>query len=222
MVRRLPVRPNLTHLRNEAKAALRDHRGKDIACCGFLRGLKHLAGASDAQVLAAELTLTDVQHALAINYGYPSWAKLKARVEHSAPPMQVAPPARWYHGSSRALDTLREGSAVTPILELARAFAHRPSRVDINIREEDMAPSRSVVIEHDGTQGGFLYEVTVADPAADLRPHPESTMAPGEEMPDDAGIAAGVVGVAGGRRFGPTGVCGHDGNTSPGPARGPQ
>ncbi len=41
---------------------------------------------------------------------------------------------------------------------------------------------RRVEIVHDGQMDGYLYEVQVSDPAVDLRPHPESTLAPGEEM----------------------------------------
>jgi hypothetical protein len=182
MARSLPVRPSLTHLKHEAKAILRAQRAGDRACCAVLRNLKTLAAAPDERILGAQLSLTEVQHALASDYGYPSWAKLKKRVEKTAPPMQEHPAARWYHGSPKAIDELRAGSTVTPIPQLARAFAHRPGRLDINIRENDETHRRTVTIEHDGKSAGFLYEVAVADPARDLRPHPESTLAPGEEM----------------------------------------
>lgn len=155
MVRPLPVRPSLTHARNEAKAILRAHRRKERGCCAVLRHLKKLGDASDDQILATELTLADVQYALAVDYGYASWAKLKVRVEQSAPPILVHPPMRWFHGSPYRLATLRPGSTVTPIVELARAFAHGPARVNINIREDDIAPNRSVVIEHNGKREGL-------------------------------------------------------------------
>ncbi len=79
-------------------------------------------------------------------------------------------------------DHLRAGSTVTPILELARAFAHRPRNVSIQIHENNEQNFRRVEIVHDGQMDGYLYEVQVSDPAVDLRPHPESTLAPGEEM----------------------------------------
>ncbi len=182
MSRLLPVRPSLTHLRNEAKAILRAHRDENAACCRVLRNLKPFAKASDEEILAASVSLADVQHALAADYGYPTWALLKQRVERTAPPIRLSPSPRWYHGSPHELQSLRAGSTVTPILELAEAFAHRPDRVNINIRENDQEPSRTIIIEHNGRQAGFVYEVHVDDPSADLRPHPESTMAPGEEM----------------------------------------
>ena len=182
MARSLPNRPNLDHLRHEAKAILRAHRNRDRSCCEVLRKLKQLAEAPNEKIIAAEVTLADVQHALAMDYGYPSWPKLKRRVEQTAPPMRESPPARWFHGSPESLHTLRKGSTVTPIAELARAFAHRPSRVGIEVHENDDAGARQVTIEHDGRRDGFLYEVEVGDPATDLLPHTGSTMAPGEEM----------------------------------------
>jgi SAM-dependent methyltransferase len=183
MTRSLPSRPSLDHLKNQAKALLRAHRSGDRQSCPVLRNLPRLAEASDEQTLAATLTLADVQHALAREYGFESWPKLKQRLSQLAPPMRVNPPRRWYHGSPKALDVLAAGSTVTPIPELARAFAHRPGRVDIKIHERgEEEIRRTVEIEHNGQREGFLYEVEVTDEATDLRPHPESTMSPGEEM----------------------------------------
>lgn len=100
--------------------------------------------------------------------------------EARSEPICMAEEGVWYHGSPLPLETLRAGSTVTPIPELARAFAHKPSRVGISIREAD--GERTVTIEHNGRQEGFLYRVGVADPSADLRQHPTSRLAPGEEM----------------------------------------
>ena len=58
MSRDLPLNPNLEHLKKQAKALL-----------AKLRQQK------------ADATLVDAQHALAREYGFPSWPKLKAQVE---------------------------------------------------------------------------------------------------------------------------------------------
>jgi endonuclease YncB( thermonuclease family) len=58
MSRVLPPRPNLEHLRNQAKDLLHDWQQRK----------------PDAQ-------LADAQHAIALEYGFPSWPKLKAHVE---------------------------------------------------------------------------------------------------------------------------------------------
>ena len=58
MSRDLPARPNLDHLKKQAKELLRTLREQD----------------PDAQLVGA-------QHALAREYGFPSWPRLKAHVE---------------------------------------------------------------------------------------------------------------------------------------------
>ena len=67
MSRDLPSRPDLEHLKKQAKALLRSMRERD-----------------------ANATLADALHALARDYGFASWPKLKARVEATPPPL---PPA---------------------------------------------------------------------------------------------------------------------------------
>ena len=67
MSRDLPSRPDLEHLKKQAKALLRSMRERD-----------------------ANATLADALHALARDYGFASWPKLKAHVESAAPPL---PPA---------------------------------------------------------------------------------------------------------------------------------
>lgn len=65
MSRHLPARPNLEHLKKQAKDLL-----------------------SELQRRNPGLQLADAQHALAREYGFPSWPKLKAHVEllEGAPP----------------------------------------------------------------------------------------------------------------------------------------
>ena len=97
-----------------------------------------------------------------------------------APALRTDPPRRWYHGSPRRLDRLAAGSTVTPVMELASAFSHKPRRLEFEIAEGDNR--RRAEIRHDGTQPGYLFEVVVEDPEADLRQHPGSRLASGEEL----------------------------------------
>lgn len=62
MSRQLPLNPNLNHLRKQAKELLRELRQQDPA-----------------------LQLADAQHAIARDYGFASWPKLKAHVEPQQP-----------------------------------------------------------------------------------------------------------------------------------------
>jgi hypothetical protein len=64
MSRDLPQRPNLDHLRKQARTVLRSMR-------------EHRADA----------TLADALHAVAREYGFASWPKLKAHIEAPPPPL---------------------------------------------------------------------------------------------------------------------------------------
>ncbi|MBN1270105.1 MAG: hypothetical protein JXB04_10990 [Kiritimatiellae bacterium] len=81
MSRELPAQPNLRNLRNQAKTLLKAHGRGDASVCGTLRLLRRFAEATDAQILGAKVSLTDVQYALAMDYGFASWNRLRAHVE---------------------------------------------------------------------------------------------------------------------------------------------
>jgi len=95
-------------------------------------------------------------------------------------PILYRPPREWFHGSPLRLEFVQEGSTVTPIIELARVFAHKPARVELNTEEHGI--TRTTTITHNGQFDGYLYRVLVENPEADLRQHPTSAFAPGEEM----------------------------------------
>ena len=104
------------------------------------------------------------------------------RDEDRAPPMTLQPHTRWYHGSPNRLTVLREGSTATPVRELAKAFSHKPRTLNVDIPDGVPLGERVVRISHDGTRPGYLHVVGVSDPAKDLRQHPGSGFALGEEM----------------------------------------
>ena len=78
MPRSLPSRPSLEYVRKEAKRLLAAHRNGDSSLRDVLRCLRRFAGASDHDMLAADVSLQEVQHALAQDYGFRSWARLRA------------------------------------------------------------------------------------------------------------------------------------------------
>lgn len=97
------------------------------------------------------------------------------------PRLTLRPHTEWFHGNPERIETLPVGATVTPIAALARAFAHKPGKVEFNVAfGEDGA--QTVTIRHTGARPGFLYRVQVADPVAQLEPRPKSPMAEGEEM----------------------------------------
>ena len=99
-----------------------------------------------------------------------------------APPVFIGEHTEWYHGSPRRLQILQSGSTVTPVIAYARAMSHKPTELGIQIRENTDAGERRVTFKHNGARHGYLYRVLVDDPSRDVRQHPESSGAAGEEV----------------------------------------
>jgi ankyrin repeat protein len=74
MTRRLPDRPDFDHLKKQAKQLLRGLVSRDPQALERYR-------ATLSRPAPAEPKLADAQHALAVEYGFTSWPKLKAHVE---------------------------------------------------------------------------------------------------------------------------------------------
>lgn len=77
----LPARPNIDHLRKQAKQLLKAHNAGDPSACSTLRRLHRFTNATDDEILAAPFTLKEVQFALAMEYGFKDWDALKHHVE---------------------------------------------------------------------------------------------------------------------------------------------
>jgi len=81
-VRPLPSKPNLDHLKYQAKDLLRDHALRDLGAAQRIREFHpRFAGATDTEVFDAHLRLSDTQLAIARESGFPSWARLKRHIE---------------------------------------------------------------------------------------------------------------------------------------------
>ena len=122
MSRDLPPNPNLEHLKKQAKALLENLRQRN-----------------------ADATLVDAQHALAREYGFPSWPKLKAHLEAAAAPT-AAPEApkpkrlfdRFTMATRQALFFSRYESATLGRLQI------RPEHVLLGIIRGDGRSSRDL------------------------------------------------------------------------------
>jgi Lon protease-like protein len=91
MQRALPPRPNLDHLKSQAKDLLDAHRRRDREAFERIRSaVPAYANKSDDAIAASPFALHDAQSAIAREYGFVSWAALRANV---AGPPKVAPPA---------------------------------------------------------------------------------------------------------------------------------
>ena len=85
-VRPLPENPNLQHLKYQAKDLLKEHAAHSAAAAQRIREFHpRWANASDAAIFAAKLSLSAAQLAIAREYGYSSWPKLKRRIEQPRP-----------------------------------------------------------------------------------------------------------------------------------------
>jgi ankyrin repeat protein len=85
MKKELPVRPSLEQLKKQAKAILKGQQTADSEILARIQEhhpkfRKSKLGA----ITKVRFTLTDAQHTLANEYGFKSWANLKARVEQKA------------------------------------------------------------------------------------------------------------------------------------------
>lgn len=81
-VKRLPSNPNLDHLRYQAKDLLKGYAARNLGVAQRIREFHpHFNGATDARIFDAQLNLSDAQLAIAREYGFPSWARLKAHIE---------------------------------------------------------------------------------------------------------------------------------------------
>ena len=121
MSRDLPPNPNLEHLKKQAKALLDTMRQRN-----------------------ADATLVDAQHALAREYGFPSWPKLKAHVEAATQQPSIGVPesppifARFTMASKQALFFSRHESAKQGRLKI------RPEHVLLGVIRSDGRSSRDL------------------------------------------------------------------------------
>jgi hypothetical protein len=81
-VKRLPPNPCLNHLKYQAKDLLKAHAARDPGVAQRLREF-HLrfSNASDPEILAASLKLSDALLAIARERGFPSWTRLKSHID---------------------------------------------------------------------------------------------------------------------------------------------
>lgn len=89
MSRQLPPRPSLEYLKKEAKDILGAHGRRDPTACAVLKNLRQFAGARDEDILTTPLPLSEVQFALALDYGFAGWNELVAQV--TGQPVEGAP-----------------------------------------------------------------------------------------------------------------------------------
>ena len=78
----LPARPNLEHLRNQAKDLLKAYRsGQPSAIERFRTSLSHYSRLTDDDLRRLSLPLGDAQRVVAVEYGFQTWLHMRSYVE---------------------------------------------------------------------------------------------------------------------------------------------
>src|SRR5882757_6499965 len=84
--RQLPEEPDLDHLKAQARDLLAASSHGDPRACQRVREFHpRLANLTDERITHANLSWSDGLFVIAREYGYASWARLKARVESAKP-----------------------------------------------------------------------------------------------------------------------------------------
>ncbi len=147
-MRELPPRPNLDQLKKQAKDIHRAHQRGDASCCEVLRWLHRFAGAGDELVLALPVSLSEVQHALAMDYGFTGWASLRSFVERMRSDPQPYPsvPTEVVRGWQSTVDVLAE-------------VMHVPAALIMRLHSEEIEVLLSSRSEGNPYQRGDLEKV---------------------------------------------------------------
>jgi Lon protease-like protein len=91
MPRELPPRPNLEHLKKQAKELLHAHQAGEADALERIREhLPALAGSAPEQIAQASFALHDAQSVIAREYGFHSWNELREAVAARATPFSEA------------------------------------------------------------------------------------------------------------------------------------
>ena len=86
----LPARPNLEHLRKQAKDLLKAYRtGESTALLRFRKFLPRLANAADEHLAEVSLSLRDAQRVIAAEYGFDGWTQLKDHLDELTPSKMI-------------------------------------------------------------------------------------------------------------------------------------
>ena len=121
MPKQLPARANLEQLKNQAKALLRAHRAaKPEAIRTIQEHHPRWTHSTEAEIQSARLTLSDAQLAIARQYGFDSWARLKNHVRLSEPAPSV----------EALVNAFRDAAGRGDLAALNKMLAANPGLID--------------------------------------------------------------------------------------------
>ncbi len=91
MTRLLPLRANLENLKKQGKKLLRSHKQGNRKSVPVLKLLSRFSKASPEEILGSQLSLQEVQHAIALEYGFKKWTDLRNHIEAQQREMKGKP-----------------------------------------------------------------------------------------------------------------------------------
>src|SRR5580658_1741845 len=81
MTRKLPLRPSLEQLKKQAKTILKGQRAAEPRAIERIRlSNPRWQRLTDAEIAATPFTLADAQRAIANEFGFENWSRLKAHI----------------------------------------------------------------------------------------------------------------------------------------------
>jgi hypothetical protein len=131
MARSLSPKPSLEHLRKQAKDLLRAHGAGKASVCATLRLLRRFENASDRDILGADVTLQEVQYAVALEYGFENWSALKEHVE-GAKARRAAGGVLHVHCGDSSADTLRNSGVPGDVRVWCDPLCEGPTPVGVS------------------------------------------------------------------------------------------
>ncbi|MBT3271090.1 hypothetical protein HN371_28370 [Candidatus Poribacteria bacterium] len=162
---RLPLRASLERLKNEAKTLHKDYRASDADALETIRQVHpRFREAANAVIRAAALPLGEMQHVVALRYGFETWAALKQAVEVDASVSGDPTPGTLRDHFVRAV-AQGDPDDVRRLLK----HAHVRSNIDAPWFRDMTALQRAVANAGDMVGGGHLGVVAVLlDEGADV------------------------------------------------------
>ena len=140
---RLPVNPDLAQLKKQAKDILKDHHIGTGRFCGTLRHVRRFRNQTDRQIISSSVSLQEVHHALAIEYGFSSWKDLR---EHLLAQNQA-----WEQGLTMNVIGPGPVPSIATLEEAADHCAHGPVwRERTRVSPQDIAEAAAFLCSEAG------------------------------------------------------------------------
>ena len=89
--RKLPSNPSLEQLKKQAKDLLKAFKRQDPSVSSVLRRHSRLQSHGDEEILKSKVSLQEIQHALALDYGFENWPALRQQILPQEKPAAAEP-----------------------------------------------------------------------------------------------------------------------------------